>query len=145
MDYRKFGDTVYIRMDRGDEIIGGILDICKKEQILSATFSGIGGCSEAQIQTYLPETNTFEMQTIRGMLELVSLTGNVITDEQGKLYHHTHALFSFKDNEQHCVAAGHIKSITVSYTAEIELRPVIGGVIRRQYDEETGTGFWDFE
>ena len=145
MDYRKFGDTVYIRMDRGDEIIGGILDICKKEQILSATFSEIGGCSEAQIQTYLPETNTFEMQTIRGMLELVSLTGNVITDEQGKLYHHTHALFSFKDNEQHCVAAGHIKSITVSYTAEIELRPVIGGVIRRQYDEETGTGFWDFE
>ena len=145
MDYRRFGDTVYIRMDRGDEIIGGILDICKKEQILSATFSGIGGCSEAQIQTYLPETNTFEMQTIRGMLELVSLTGNVITDEQGELYHHTHALFSFKDGEQHCVAAGHIKSITVSYTAEIELRPVIGGVIRRKYDEETGTGFWNFE
>ena len=145
MDYRKFGDTVYIRIDRGDEIIGGILDICKKEQILSATFSGIGGCSEAQIQTYLPETNTFEMQTIRGMLELVSLSGNVITDEQGELYHHTHALFSFKDNEQHCVAAGHIKSITVSYTAEIELRPVIGGVIRRKYDEETKTGFWDFE
>ena len=145
MDYRKFGDTVYIRMDRGDEIIGGILDICKKEQILSATFSGIGGCGEAQIQTYLPETNKFEMQKICGMLELVSLTGNVITDEQGELYHHTHALFSFKDGEQHCVAAGHIKSITVSYTAEIELRPVIGGVIRRKYDEETGTGFWDFE
>ena len=78
-------------------------------------------------------------------MELVSLTGNVIMDEQGELYHHTHALFSFKDNEQHCVAAGHIKSITVSYTAEIELRPVIGGVIRRKYDEGTGTGFWDFE
>lgn len=144
MDYRKFGDTVYIRMDRGDEIIGGILDICQKEQILSATFSGIGGCGEAQIQTYLPETNTFEMQTIRGMLELVSLTGNVITDEQGELYHHTHALFSFKDGEQHCVAAGHIKSITVSYTAEIELRPVVGGIINRKFDQETGTGFWCF-
>ena len=145
MDYRKFGDTVYIRMDRGDEIIGGILDICKKEQIRSATFSGIGGCKEAQIQTYLPETNTFEMQTIRGMLELVSLTGNVITDEQGELYHHTHALFSFKDGEQHCDAAGHIKSITVSYTAEIELRPVVGGIINRKFDPETGTGFWHFK
>ena len=54
MDYRKFVDTVYIRMDRGDEIIEGILDICKKDQILSATFRGIGGCGEAQIQTYLP-------------------------------------------------------------------------------------------
>jgi hypothetical protein len=32
----------------------------------------------------------------------------------------------------------------VSYTAEIELRPVIGGEIKQKYDEETGTGFWDF-
>lgn len=32
----------------------------------------------------------------------------------------------------------------VLYTAEIELRPVLGGRIRRKYDPETGTGFWDF-
>jgi len=38
-----------------------------------------------------------------------------------------------------------MKSLTVSYTAEIEIRPVTGGNIRRKYDEETGTGFWDFE
>ncbi len=131
-------------MDRDDEIIGCILDVCKKEKILSATFSGIGGCGEAQVQTYLPETNTFHMQTIRGMLELISLTGNIISDENSDLYHHTHAMFSFKDGEKHCVAAGHIKSITVSYTAEIELRPVVGGIIKRKFDPETGTGFWNF-
>lgn len=65
MDYRKYGETLYVRMDRGDEIIGGILDICKKEQIRSAVFQGIGGCGEAQIQTYLPETKRFETQTIQ--------------------------------------------------------------------------------
>ena len=43
MDYRVFSDTVYIRMDRGDEIIGNIIEICRKEQIKSAVFSGIGG------------------------------------------------------------------------------------------------------
>ena len=32
MDYRKFGDTVYVRMDKDDEIIGSILDICKKSR-----------------------------------------------------------------------------------------------------------------
>ncbi len=32
-----------------------------------------------------------------------------------------------------------IRSILVSYTAEIELRPIIGGEIKRKYDEETGT------
>ena len=144
MEYRKFGDTIYIRMDRGDEIIGSILDLCRKERILSAVFNGIGGCSEAEIQTYLAETDEFETQTLRGTLELVSMTGNVISDEDEKLYHHTHALFSYKDGEQHLVSAGHIKSITVSYTAEIELRPVVGGVINRQYDPVTGTGFWRF-
>lgn len=145
MDYRKYGSTVYIRIDKGDEIISCILDICWKEQIQSAVFSGIGGCSEAQIQTFLPETRTFETQTIHGMLELVSLTGNIISDEHHALCHHTHAVFSYKEGDRHCMAAGHIKSITVLYTAEIELRPVIGGTIQRQFDPETGTGFWNFQ
>ncbi len=145
MDYRKYGDTVYIRMDRDDEIIGGILDICRKERISSAVFSGIGGCSEAQIQTFLPESRTFETQTIHGMLELVSLTGNVIINDQKELCHHTHAVFSYKDGDEHRMAAGHIQSITVLYTAEIALRPVVGGEIHRQFDPETGTGFWSFQ
>ena len=145
MDYREYGNTIYIRMDKGDEIISCILDVCKKEQILSAVFTGIGGCGEAQIQTFLPESGTFETQTIRGMLELVALTGNIISDEQHELCHHAHAVFSYKKDEQHCMAAGHIKAITVSYTAEIELRPVIGGTIKRQFDPETGTGFWSFQ
>ena len=145
MDYRKYKDAFYIRMDKGDEIISCILDICKKENIKSGSFNGIGGCSEAQIQTFLPETGTFETQTLCGMLELVSLSGNIVADEQGEVYHHTHAMFSYKKDAQHCVAGGHIKSITVSYTAEIEMRPVIGGTINRQFDSETGTGFWSFQ
>ncbi len=142
MEYKKFGDTYYVRADRGDEIISSVLEVCRKEQIRSAVFSGIGGCSEAQIQTYIPEKNDFETQVLTGMLELVSLTGNVITDDEGQYYHHTHAVFSYKEGEQHAMAAGHMKAITVSYTAEIELRPVIGGVIKRKHDPETGTGFW---
>ena len=145
MDYRKFGETYYIRMDKGDEIVSGIIDVCKKEKIRSAVFSGIGGCSEAQIQTFLPEDSVFETQTLCGMLELVSLNGNVICDESDNIFHHTHAMFAYKNNNQHCVCAGHIKSITVLYTAEIELRPVIGGVIHRLPNPETGTGFWKFD
>ena len=87
----------------------------------------------------------FETRTISGMLELVSLNGDLVTDGSDKLYTHTHAMFSYKEGENHCVAGGHIKSITVLYTAEIELRPVTGGKIMRKSDPETGTGFWSFE
>ena len=144
MEYRKYVDTFYIRMDRGDEIIEKILMVCKEEGIHSCTFNGIGGCGKAEIQTFIPETGIFEMRRLEGMLELVSLNGNVITDENGDYYHHTHAVFAYKVGEDHRVAAGHLKSIMVSYTAEIELRPVVDGEIKRKYDSETGTGFWSF-
>ena len=86
----------------------------------------------------------FETEILDGMLELINITGNIITDDD-QLFHHTHAVFSFKSESEHKIAAGHMKALTVLYTAEIELRPVIGGVIKRKQDPETGTGFWSFE
>lgn len=145
MDYRKIGDTYYIRADRGDELISVIRSVCEKERIKSCIYSGIGGCSSAEIQTFQPEKGQFETEETKGMLELVSFTGNIISDEDGILYQHTHALFAYVENGVHKVIGGHLKSTVVLYTAEIELRPVIGGTIGRKKDEETGTGFWNFQ
>ena len=144
MDYRRMNDTCYIRIDKGEEIIEKILEVCEEEGIKSAFFSGIGGCSRAELQTFIPESGSFETEIIEGMLELINVTGNMVFDD-GKLFHHTHAVFSYKDGSEHKMVTGHIKSITVLYTAEIELRPVIGGVIGRKHDPETGTGFWSFK
>ena len=144
MEYRKFNETYYLRADKGDEVIGCILEVCGKEKIKSAIYSGIGGCSSAEIQTFEPETGAFDTREISGMLELVSLNGSVTTDEAGQLYHHTHAAFAYVCDGEHKMAAGHIKSTVVRYTAEIELRPVINGVIQRKTDPETKTGFWSF-
>ena len=102
MEYRKIGETYYIRMDRDDEVIEKILDVCRKESIPSAVFSGIGGCKSAELQVFLPETGEFETEQLKGMLELVSLNGNVVTGDNGQQFHHTHALFTFKKDCQ-CV------------------------------------------
>ena len=144
MEYRKIGETYYIRMDRGDEIVSTLMYICKQEGILSAYYSGIGGCSDVEMQVFDPGRGEFETEKVEGTLELVSLMGNVVSDDFDQLYHHTHALLTWPENGEHRSVSGHMKSSTVLYTAEIELRPVIGGVIRRQYDPETGTGFWKF-
>ena len=93
MDYRRLGSTIYIRMDRGDEVISTLLDICQREHIQSAVYSGIGGCSAASIQTFDPVSGSFHTEEKTGMLELVCMMGNVVTDGD-RLYHHTHALFS---------------------------------------------------
>ena len=144
MEYRKYGQTYYIRLDRGDEIVSTVLEICAREGIRSAIYSGIGGCSDAEIQTFIPEAGAFEVRRLEGMLELVSLMGSVIADGPDGRYHHTHAVFCYKEGDAHRVAGGHVKSVTVLYTAEIELRPVIGGEIQKQFDAQTGTGFWSF-
>ena len=144
MDYRRMNDIYYVRIDKGEEIITELLQICGRDGIQSAVFTGIGGCSHAEIQTFIPQKGTFETEILDGMLELINITGNIITDDD-QLFHHTHAVFSYKKESEHKIAAGHMKALTVLYTAEIELRPVIGGVIKRKHDPETGTGFWSFE
>ena len=144
MDYKKMHETYYVRIDKGEEIISSLLEVCRKEQIQSAIFSGIGGCASAEIQTFIPATGEFETEILEGMLELITITGNIVSDENDELFHHTHAIYSYKEGNEHKMMAGHMKATTVLYTAEIELRPVYDGVIRRKYDPETGTGFWDF-
>lgn len=145
MDFKIMNGICYARIDKGEEIIESLLGICRAQGIKSAVFSGIGGCSRAELQTFIPEEGTFETETLQGMLELINITGNIVSDDDDQLFHHTHAVFSYKQGAEHKMAAGHIKSVEVLYTAEIELRPVAGGVIRRKYDPETGTGFWNFD
>ena len=144
MDYRRMNDICYVRIDKGEEIITELLQICSRENIQSAVFTGIGGCSHAELQTFIPDRSEFETETIDGMLELINITGNIISDND-RLSHHTHAVFSYKDGTEHKMAAGHMKSTTVLYTAEIELMPVTGGVIKRKHDPKTNTGFWCFD
>ena len=144
MEYRKFDGTIYARLDRGDEMIGVITDICRREKLESAVFSGIGACSSVEIQTFDPDRREFETMTVSGMLELVSLSGNVITDEDMNYYSHVHAILSYKEDGEHRMIAGHMKSMTTLYTGEIEIRPVTGGAIKKQFNEETGTAMWKF-
>lgn len=144
MEYREYGGVFYIRMDRGDEIVAGILDVCRREGVRSATFSGIGGCDKATILVFSPENGGFHAEQAEGILELVSLNGNVIAGDDGALHHHAHALFAYREDGEPRIAAGHLDETTVLYTAEIELRPVAGGTIGAELNEETGTCFWKF-
>ena len=145
MDYRNYGGCYYVRLDRNDEVIASIREVCEREGVRSATFSGVGGCDAAEIQVFDPEAGSFRTERYEGLLELVSITGNVISCDDGSLSHHAHALFAYQDAGEQRIAAGHLKSSTVRYTAEIELRPVAGGVIGAERNAETGTNFWKFE
>lgn len=143
MDYKKFGNSVYVRFDKGDEVVSGILNICKKEKILSATYSGIGCCSEIVVSSYLPEKSTFKEQIKKGILDIASLNGNISSDENNEICSHTHAVFSFlSDTNNIELTGGHLIKAVILYTAEIVINPVMNGTIRQMKDPITGVTVW---
>ena len=145
MDYKIAENIVYARFDCGDEILSGIIDICKKEKILSAIFSGIGGCGDITVATYIPEKNEFIPHNKTGLLEMISINGNISADDKDDIFEHTHALFSYLENGEVKFLGGHLTKAIVSYTAEIEIRPVLNTVIRRKQDQITGITVWNLK
>ena len=148
MKSQKFGDKIYLRLDKGDEVLKSVLQICREQKISSATFSGIGACDKVVIGTYLPEEHDFLRHTKEGMLEMISLMGNVTQDaNHTKLNIHAHGMFSYLNSETNTIQyfGGDLKRAQIMYTGEIVIEPVIGDKISKQFDPNVGIDVWHFE
>lgn len=148
MKGQKFGDKIYLRLDKGDEVLNSVLQTCQEQKISSATFSGIGACDKVVIGTYLPEKQDFLLHTKEGMLEMISLMGNVTQDaDHAKLNIHVHGMFSYLDAKTNTIQyfGGDLKSARIMYTGEIVIEPVREGKISKQFDPKVGIDVWHFE
>ena len=85
MDYRKFGNTYVIRMDRGEEIVRTLTDFCKKENVTLGSVDALGAADHAVIGLYDVETREFHKKTFDEPLEISSLHGNIST-MNGEIY-----------------------------------------------------------
>ena len=122
MDYRREKDTIYLRIDKGEPLLETIQDLAKKEKVEAGYFHGIGACDKVVISTYLADEAEYLDHTITGLIEMVSLAGNISTDDAGQPALHSHAVFSYlKDDGEIAVVAGHLKEADISYTGEIIL------------------------
>lgn len=145
MEYKKSGDNIYVRFDKGDEVVEKILEICKKENILSATFTGIGGCGDVTVSVYMPEKGEYLQHNHTGLLEMASCNGSVSADENDKIYEHAHAMFSYYENGEIKVIGGHLAKAVILLTGEFVITPVKNDVIRRKKDEITGITVWKLQ
>lgn len=139
MQYRVFGDTYVVRLQRGEEVLACLRELCEKESISLGPVSAIGAVNHVVVGVYRVDEQKYVANTFDGVMELTSLMGN-ITEKDGEPYLHLHATFGDLTGK---VIGGHLNEAVVSATCELFVRKVEGHVGRR-LDPETGLNIFDF-
>ena len=140
MEYRKFGSTYILRIDRGEEILESITALCRKEKIYLGSISGIGAVGEVTLGVFNRERFAYESTTYTGDYEIASCSGTVTTKD-GEPYLHIHmaAANAVKD-ECH---GGRLNCAVVSLTGEFVIQQ-LEGTVEREYSPEVGLNLFKF-
>lgn len=139
MEYKRFGNTLVLRLDPPEEICESIAAAAREENIALAEISGIGAVNSFTVGVYNTVTKEYLSNSFSGAYEIVSLSGT-ITRKDGEPYLHLH--FSAGD-ENGRVSGGHLNHAAVSATAEIIIR-IIDGNVDRLFSEKIGLNLFKF-
>ncbi len=139
MEYRKFGNTIVARIDRGEEILATIREIAGAENIQLASVSALGATNDFTVGVYNVDEKQYHANDFKGNFEIVSLTGTINTMD-GEFYTHLHMSAG---DEKGQVFGGHLNRAVVSAVCEMVIT-VIDGVVDRRFSEEIGLNLFRF-
>ncbi len=140
MEYRKFNGTYVIRLDRGEEIISSLTEICKKEQICLGTVEALGASDHVVIGLYDVAARQYHKHSFDGPMEITSLLGSISTKD-GEPYLHLHINLCREDMS---VIGGHLNECRISATCEMIVRQLDGTVERKLDEAVTGLNLYQF-
>ena len=138
MVYRRYGSTVAVRIDRGEEILEQLKIVCERENVRLATVSALGALDDFTVGVYNVDERRYYKYDFTGAYEIVSLCGN-ITTMNGAYYAHLHLSAAGSEGK---TVGGHLNRAVVSATCELFLH-LIDGELERFCDEETGLNLFD--
>ena len=139
MEYRKFGNTIVARIDRGEEVLAAVREIAGAENIQLASVSALGATNDFTVGVYNVDEKQYHANDFKGNFEIVSLTGTINTMD-GEFYTHLH-MSAGDEKEQ--VFGGHLNRAVVSAVCEMVIT-VIDGVVDRRFSEEIGLNLFRF-
>ena len=140
MEYRKFGSDYLLRIDKGEEILQVISELCAKEGITLGTVSGLGAVGEETLGVFDRQAFQYVSRTYTGDLEIASCNGNISTMD-GNTYLHIHMVAG--NPKENICCGGHLNRGVISLTGEFWIHAVNGGVDRK-YSPEIGLNLIQF-
>ena len=139
MDYRRFGDRIVARFDKGEELLEQLKVIALKEDVKLAEVSALGAVDDFTVGVYRVAEKKYYANSFQGPFEIVSLTGTINT-MNGEYYAHLHMSAG---NDRGEVFGGHLNRAMISATCELVIH-VIDGRVERRHDEEVGLNLFEF-
>jgi uncharacterized protein len=133
MKYKRFGNTIVVRIDRGEEILDKIRELALKENIKLASVTALGATNDFTVGVFNTSGKKYYSNEFKGAFEIVSLTGTINTMD-GQFYTHIHMSAG---NEKGEVFGGHLNRAVISATCEM-IVTVIDGEVDRYHDEDVG-------
>ncbi|HSL21778.1 MAG TPA: DUF296 domain-containing protein [Vicinamibacterales bacterium] len=133
MRYARLGDAFLVRLETGEEIVGGVAEFARAHSIDAAEVTGLGSAYDVVLGYFDRTTKQYDRHHVAGEVEIVSLLGNVALKE-GAAFPHLHVTVSGRDYRPF---AGHFFEGKTAATCELVLRP-LRGYAQRTKDEATG-------
>ncbi len=133
MKYRRFDNTIVVRIDRGEEILEAVAELAERESIRLASISALGAVNEFTVGVFNTAEKKYYANEFSGAFEIVSLTGTINTMD-GKFYAHLHMSAG---NDKGEVFGGHLNRAVISATCEM-IVTVIDGEVDRYHDDDVG-------
>lgn len=140
MEYKRFNNTILARIDKGEEIIEKLMEICEKEKVKLANVNALGAVNDFTVGLFDTKEKKYFSKNYTGDYEIVSLTGSVSTMD-GKLYNHIHMSAGDKENK---VVGGHLNRAVVGATCEMFIF-VVDGQVDRKLNQEVGLNLLKFD
>ena len=111
-----------------------IARLCKENKLSASHFTAIGAFSDCTLGFFERDRKDYKRIPIKGQVEVVSLTGNIVVTENGEHKLHAHIVVGKDDGTAH---AGHLLEGYVWPTLEVVLIESPEN-LRRRLDQETG-------
>ena len=139
MEYKRFQDTIAVRLSPGEEVCESLLRLAEQEGVRFASVSGIGATDSFAIGVYDIAEKRYYENKFEGVFEITSLLGT-LTRRGDKPYLHLHMNAGDRSG---AVFGGHLTRAQISATAEIVVR-CVDGEVQRRHDETIGINLFAF-